>query len=348
MKLHSSYLLLLFCFLFNGALIAQKAINIDVSTSNDKMIIAYDLDGKSAEVYDVELVFKTDDGSVIRPKSIKGDYGKVEAGDGKAIIWEVYKDYDELSGKMDPIILVKEIPKKKEPVVTQPTPKPPAPTVDPNNKNKKGKNPTDLFDELFKEYRFGFKVGLGNSSVESNRRPKDFDQAFSYQTGLFFRWNAARRFFVQPEVLYHQHLYEENFSLDTIPGQYSQNRNHYLRGQLLVGVAPFGAGIHFNAGLYYGYLMGGKEKVFLANETSESTHFSVPSNNGLETPYRKSDAGYMVGGSMNFFKGAFAMGVLYSKGFDSYIDSQYFENVADYENWKKVNQSFHFFITKSF
>ena len=353
MKTQYPFLMLVAIFLSSFALNAQTATNIVVSTSDDKMIIAYDLDGKKDEIYNVKLLFKKEDGTIIEPRSIKGDYGKVVAGEGKAVIWEVYKDLDELSGKIEPEIVVNEIMVKKPKVTPQPTPKPPAPRTGPNrqkpNSNNKNGDPiTNVLDNLFQKYRFGFKVGLGNSNVESNRRPKDFDEGFSYQVGTFFRWNPARRAYLQAEVLYHQHLYEETLSILAVDGQFSENRNHYGRAQLIGGYAPFGLGLHFNAGLYYGRLLGGKEKIFLDNETTETTHFNLDPSNGVSNPYRKNDAGFIIGGTMSFFKGAFALGVMYSRGFDSYIDSKYYENVENYENWRKVNESFHFYISKAF
>ncbi len=354
MKLQHSISILVAIFLFSIHLNAQTATNIVVSTSDDKMIIAYDLEGKKDEIYNVKLLFKKEDGTIIEPRSIKGDYGKVESGEGKAVIWEVYKDLDELSGKIDPEILVTEVVTKKPKPTVQPTPKPPSPRNgptrnNPNTNNKNGNDPiTNVLDNLFQKYRVGFKVGLGNSNVDSNRRPKDFSEGFSYQVGTFFRWNPARRVYLQTEILYHQHLYEETLSTLTPDDQFSENRNHYGRAQLLGGVAPFGMGLYFNTGLYYGRLLGGKERVFLDDITTEITHFEIPANNGIETPYRKNDFGYIVGGTVSFFKGAFAVGFLYSRGFDSYIDPDYFTGVANYEDWRKVNESFHFYLSKSF
>ncbi len=358
MKTRFPFLILAALFLMSFNLTGQTATNVDVSTSNDKMIITYDLGGMKDEVYNVKLLFKKEDGTIIEPKSIKGDYGKVISGEGKAVIWEVYKDLDELSGKIEPELVINEIAIKKPKTTVQPTPKPPAPTVDPNQKksrsnNKNGNNNgpkiADVIDNLFKKYRFGFKVGIGNSRVESNRRPNDFNEGFSYEVGTFFRWNPMRRVYLQSEILYHQHLYEEDLSAVTMSsGSLSENRNHYARAQVIGGVAPLGAGIHFNAGLYYGRLLGGKEKVTLDDITSETTHFSVAPRNGIETPYKANDAGFIIGGTMSFFKGSFALGVLYSRGFDSYIDPDYYVADLNYENWKKVNESFHFYIAKSF
>jgi len=354
MKSQHSILIIVAAFLLSLNLTAQTATNIVVSTADDKMIVAYDLEGKKDEIYSVQLLFKKEDGTIITPLSIKGDHGKVVSGEGKAVIWEVYKDMDELSGKIEPEFVVNEIIVRQPKPTVQPTPKPPAPksgssTNNPNTNNKNGKGTIDnVFNNLFKKYRVGFKVGLGNSSVESNRRPADFSERFSYEVGAFFRWNPARRVYLQSELLYHQQLYEEELSTLTNAGQISENRNHYGRAQLITGVAPFGLGLHFNAGLYYGRLLGGKEKRFLDDITTEISHFDVGPSNGIDSPYRKNDAGYIIGGTMSFFKGAFALGVLYSRGFSSYIDPAYYANTPDYENWGKVNESFHFYIAKTF
>ena len=353
MKFQHPLLILVAVFLLSFNLNAQTATNIVVSTSDDKMIIAYDLEGKTDEVYTVKLLFKKEDGTIIEPRSIKGDYGKVVAGEGKAVIWEVYKDLDELSGKIEPEIVVNEIIVKKPTTTVQPTPKPPTPRSGPARKNPSGNSGnnggtvTNVIDNMFKEYRFGFKVGLGNSNVESNLRRKDFSEGFSYQVGTFFRWNVARKFFVQTEILYHQHLYEETLSTLAVEGS-SENRNHYGRAQLIGGYKPFGMGLYFNAGLYYGRLLGGKEKQFLPDQTIETTHFDLTAQNGIDTPYKKNDAGFVIGGTLSFFKGAFAVGVLYSRGFDSYIDSAYYVDVEHYENWKKTNESLHFYLSKEF
>lgn len=353
MKSQHSFLIIVALLLLNFSLIAQTATNIDVSTSDDKMIIAYDLEGKSDEVYNVQLIFKKEDGTLIQPQSIKGDYGKVITGEGKAIIWEVYKDLDELSGKIEPEIIVSQTKVKNPKPTVQPTPKPPTPstgsTNNPNSNNKNGNTKVvDVIDNLFAKYKFGFKVGIGNSNAISNRRPNDFTEGFSYEVGGFFRWNPHRKIYLQPEIVYHQQLYQETLTTLIPDDQFSENRNHYLRGQLIGGVKPFGLGLYFNAGLYYGRLLGGNEKVFLEDITLETNHFDVGPNNGIDNPYRKNDAGYIIGGTMSFFKGAFAVGVLYSRGFDSFIDPAYFADVENYNNWSKVNESFHFYISKSF
>lgn len=336
MKLIGTFLFSLFsvfCF-------SQKAVNVKVSTTDNELMVTYNLEGKRDVLYKVDLNFEKDDGTTIKPESVRGDIGKVPAGPGKMIIWEVYKDVDELSGSLNPILEVTEItpPKTTSPSKPQPTPKPaPPPTVDVQNddiiKKKKRK----------KAFRTGFKIGVGNTQVIANSNQNAYRNRLSWEGGVFFRWNAAKRVYLQPEIIYHQQSYEEIFNNT----ESAAHLNHYARAQLLAGVSPIGFGLYVNGGLYYGQLLGGREKQILNAGTTTINLQNVEAQNGEDSPYLTNDAGFILGGSLNLFKGAFAMGVLYSQSFDSFVNRAYYEGGAE-ADLQLTNRGVHFFIQKKF
>lgn len=340
-KNFKTVLVLLLSLSFSFTLFSQTAENVAVTTTNDKIIVAYDLTGKKSALYEVDLKFRLADGKTIVPKSLNGDYGTVEAGKGKAIIWDLYKDVNGLSGAIDPEISVTEIVPKKKKEKVQDTPTPPAPqkpTVDIDMGNDKG-----LFNNN-NTTRYGFKIGLGQSSVESNLRRDMFHSKFSYELGAFFRWHKQRRFYIQPEILYHFQHYEERYNLE----ENAFSRHHYVRGQALAGIAPFGLGLYFNGGVYYGYLLGGSEKQLLEDETIERTFADFETQNGVDNPFKQHDLGFIIGGSLSIKKGAFALGALYSQSFDSFIDPTYYNGDATNENLRLKNRGWHFFIQRAF
>jgi len=331
-KLHSC--LIFFWFLSVTAMFAQKAANIKISTTDEQMIIEYDLTGNSKSLYLVELQFKRADGSYIKPKTLRGDIGKVTAGSDKTIVWEVYKDIKGIQGTIEPEFTVAEV--KKADLKPQATPKPPAP--DPNrptinvniNKVKYSNN----------ALRFGAKLSTGKSHVKG--ATQNFTKKHSWQGGLYFRWNIERKIYLQPEVLFHRQSFNEIISLTN---QVKHNL-HYVRGQALAGFKPIGFGLYFNAGLYYAQLLGGNHQIELDGVSTEIFLNDLPVQNNENSPYLKNDAGYLLGGTLSFNKGAFAIGVLHSRGFNSIVNNKYWANEPEKQNNLR-NSSTHFFIQKS-
>lgn len=331
----------LFALLFSCSLFAQDATNIEVKTTDDKLIVTYDLIGSSTAVYDVKLQFKKEDNQLVIPKALNGDVGKVKAGEAKVIVWDVYKDVDGLSGNLNPEIIVKEMVPDEKKVKPQPTPTPPSP--------KKSNNPIVdvLLDKVGgkskkrnKTYRFGYKIALGSSRVDASLSSEAYKKKFSWEVGPVFRWNIHRRFFLQPEVLYHLQQYDKVLSAN----ENARTRNHYVRGQLVAGISPFGLGLHFNTGLYYGQLLGGTTQTSLVSGVTDMTIDEYPTMNGEDSPFLPGDFGYLIGGSLNVAKGAFALGVYFSKGFDSFTNDAY-----DLDNKERLtNRATHFFISRAF
>ncbi len=335
---------------------AQKAENVEVTATKEKVIVTYNLPGKKSAIYDVSLRFDMDDGKVIRPKSVRGDIGKVMAGEGKAIIWDVYKDVSGLSGKINPIIEVNEViskNKKQKEAKKQPTPVPPPPKK--TNPPVKSNNPViNMMDSIFRnnvkkkrrrtKNRFGYKIGLGSSFVESSLRTNFYQRKFSWQAGTYFRYNFHRRFYIQPEIYYHNQSYTEVLN----QAESATHRYHYVRGLALAGFNPLGLGLHLNTGVYYGQLVGGKEKQFLIDGTQEFSLWDSPVQNGESSPFLGGDFGYVIGGSLNFNKGAFAIGVLYGQSFNNVVNNAYHAGFSEKENLKLRNRSIHFTLQKSF
>ena len=331
------YLFLLVAFTFPA--FAQQATNVALTTTDDKIIVAYDLVGKKNTLYKVDLKFRLANGELLQPKTINGDVGKVESGTGKAIIWDLYKDVNGLSGSIEPELAVTAIQAKKKNDKALPTPNPPAPnrpTIDIQNDDK--------IQKINSATRFGFKVGLGRTGVASNLRTNSFHRKFSYEAGLFFRWHKWRRFYIQPEILYHLQQYEERYNLE----ENAFTKHHWLRGQAIAGIAPFGMGLYFNGGLYYGYMMGGNEKQMLETETIITNINDFVNVNGEDSPFNRQDAGFILGGTLSIKKGAFALGVLYSQSFESFINEAYYNGDPENGNLKLRNNGVHFYFQRAF
>ncbi len=326
--------LILFLWASSTFMVAQKAANVKVSTTDEQLMVEYDLTGNSKAVYLVKLQFKQEDGSYITPKTLRGDIGKVTAGPAKTIVWEVYKDIKGIQGAIEPEFTVTEI--KKADLKPQATPKPPAPnpnrpTVDVNiNKVKYSEN----------ALRFGVKLATGRSHVKGTNLT--FTKKRSWQGGLYFRWNIERKIYLQPELLFHRQSFNEVISANN---QVSNNL-HYLRAQALTGLKPIGLGLYFNAGLYYGHLIGGNQQVEVDGNITETFLSDLPVQNNESSPFVQNDWGYLIGGTLSINKGAFAIGVLHSRGFNSIVNNNYWLNEPEKQNTLR-NSSTHFFIQKS-
>lgn len=92
-------LLLLFGLLYSMMSLSQTVENIRVEPEEDNIRITYRIGGSSeGQVYRVDLECSIDGGPRFTPRSLQGDYGDNIMG-GKSyytIIWEVFKDRDEI------------------------------------------------------------------------------------------------------------------------------------------------------------------------------------------------------------------------------------------------------------
>lgn len=321
---------------------AQNVTNVRVTTTDEDLIVTYDMDGKPNTVYNLNLSFTQADGKKIDPKTLKGEVGEVLPGKDKVIIWKVYEDVNGLDGKIEPVFDVKEKVVKK-PQVAQPTiqdtPTPPAPRDD---QTVSGVIDRTINNGKSNDDRFGIKASFGNTSVVASNRTADWSKEFGWELGLFYRYNINRKLYLQPEVLYHSQKYSEDMN-NTITNTYKHDQ---LRGQLLAGIKPIGLGLYFNAGLYYSYQIGGKLTSENAGNSSEMIFTDFPERNGEVDPFGQTDLGYILGGTMSFNKGSFAMGVLFSRSFDNTLNNNYYTGEEAYETLDLKNRSVHFFIQK--
>lgn len=327
----------LLCLLFGSSLNAQKTSNINVSTTDDKMIITYDLAGDSKEMYDIELSFRKEDNTILVPKALNGDVGKVQPGTNKRIIWDVYKDVSGISGKINPIINAKQIASKKDGnKLGVPIPPVPGKIVDilTNSSSKKERKPI----------RFGIKLGIGGANVIANQRPNFYAKDRSYEAGLFLRYNASRRFYVQPEVVLHtQHYGEILNATDKVI-----HKHNYVRPQVMVGISPLGMGLFFNAGIYYGKLISGLGYDDLELDGTDLLVSDIQPAGTSEFPFKEDDLGYVVGATWSFSQGGFAMGVVHNRSFDNFVEGNYSLGETLIEGQSLKNKSTHFFIQKAF
>lgn len=325
-----------FIFFFGMMAMAQKAVNITVETTTDQLIVHYHLTGNSEAVYEVDLKFLKEDGTHLTPKTTYGDIGKVNAGTNKKIVWQVYKDVTELKGNIEPVLeinTVKAAPKKPLATPSPPQPKTYKPTVDikPDFKEKKYKPVT------------GVKLGMGKSRALETNNGNTFNKKRSWQAGIYSRFNFGKKVYLQPEILYHRQSYEELFN----KVDFSTTHMHYGRGQLLAGVKPIGFGLYFNAGLYYGRLLGGKTSTTIDETTNTVTFDQVPEMNNEKLPYLNNDFGYILGGTLSLGRGNLALGVLYNRSFNNSINQKYIMNDMSESNSFQKNSSIHFFMQKS-
>ena len=343
MKNLKSILFSLMCLTLMQVAIAQEVTNVRVSTTDRDVLVTYDLLGEPNTAYLVDLEFKMDDGENIRANAIKGDVGEVLTGKDKVAIWKVYEDVNGLKGGIEPIFDVKPVPQKRTsadvpPVVEEPTPTPPNNTDD--------RPIIDIIDEEIngkKKNRTGIKVSLGNSRATANQQIGDLSKEFSWEAGLYHRYNINRKLYIQPELIYHRQRYQQTTS--DFRKTYTHNQ---LRGQVLGGVKPIGLGLYFNAGLYYAYQLSGKEESVEDGNTTETQFSDFPERNGETDPFNNTDVGYILGGTLSFNRGGFALSVLFSQSFDSVINGAYYENDVLNDGLNLRHKSLHFVIQKKF
>lgn len=323
---------------------AQDVTNVRVSTTDKEVLVTYDLSGEPKTAYDVQLSFRMDDGQNVQAETIKGDIGEVLPGKDKVAIWKVYEDVNGLKGGLEPIFLVKPI--RIAPPAQPSAPANPAPTPTPPN-NKDDRPLVDIIDEQVngkdQVHRTGIKVSLGNSRGSVNTSAGSFSKEFSWEAGLYHRFNLNRKIYIQPEAIYHSHKYSQAIGNANI--KYNHNQ---LRGQVLGGIKPIGLGLYFNAGLYYAYQLNGKQELNEGGNTVETEFSDFPEMNGEMEPFNKTDFGYILGGTLSFNRGGFAMSVLFSHSFDSVLNEAYYKDDAVFDGTALRHKSLHFVIQKKF
>ncbi len=335
-----SILASLLCLFFVSLGMAQEVSNVRVSTTDKEVLVTYDLLGEKGAAYDVQLDFKMDSGKSLNARTLKGDVGEVLPGKDKVAIWKVYDDVNGLQGGLEPVFVVKPL---KAPVVkTDPSPEP-TPTP-PNNDDGKI---IDILEEAIngedQKTRTGIKVGLGNGRAIVDRDAGSFSQEFSWEGGVYHRYNINRKLYIQPEIIYHSQRYSRSTLVSS--ERFTHNQ---LRGQLIGGVKPIGLGLYFNAGLYYAYQFGGKSETRENGNTVEQAFSDFPESNGEAEPFDTTDFGYILGGTLSFNRGGFALSLLVSRSFDSVLNEAYHVGDADFENLNLRHRSFHFVIQKRF
>ncbi len=317
---------------------AQEIKNLQASTTDDYMIIAYDLKGDANEMYNIELHFLKADSTKLSPKTLNGDIGKVAPGSGKTIVWNVYKDVDGIEGSLTPVLSATKVSKEPE-ADRQSTPTPPIPS----------KIMDVLTDQIAgtkkerKKLRFGIRVGVGNSSVITEQREFYFTSQRSYLAGPYLRWNISKRIYLQPELLLQQSHYNELLSSE----EKVVHKHNYGRAQIIAGIAGI-PGLHFNTGLYYGQLLSGNQYNDLKVISQTLNSSDLAPQGVTELPIKENEFGYLLGASLSLGQGSFVIGWLYSRGFDDIITNTYYLGEVEISGQKLQNRSSHFFIQKAF
>lgn len=97
------YLMLLFLFGISSSYAQSNVSNVNwaLNETQDKVIITYDLAKIDKDrFFDIEILVFID-GNELRPTALEGEMAFVRDGKGKKIIWDVFSDVTELSGKME-------------------------------------------------------------------------------------------------------------------------------------------------------------------------------------------------------------------------------------------------------
>jgi len=309
------------------SLSAQDVRDIDVATTNDKIIITYNLFGKKNKDYQIDLLFKKVDGSEIRPKALTGDIGKkVQSGKGKSIVWDLYKDVDELEGSLEPIISVKEPIEK--PVANIKTA-----SAQKFNRNKRKKSVKGIY-----------KIGWGRANVTANQNNLNYDRKRGFEAGVGLRWNPVKRFYVQPEALYRKHSFREDATGTSLNKTIYTNNLHYAKGQLMFGISPFHhGGLHFNAGPYASYLFAAKRKIATNTDSYNINLFDSPEN-----PFERLDYGYSLGVSLDANRGKAVFGFLFTDGLNNINNTAIPTTEGTTNTLNLKNRSYNFYVSFGF
>ncbi len=97
---------ILITILIQSIAFSQKIQNLDYYSSENNVIVTYDLNQcNSNNLYDITVIF-VEEGTkkILYPKSISGEILEVSCGENKKIIWDVKNDYNSVSGKFYPVI----------------------------------------------------------------------------------------------------------------------------------------------------------------------------------------------------------------------------------------------------
>ncbi len=330
----------LYLFVFLGIslnITAQEISNIQLKATEDLMIIKFDLSGDEKDIYEVTLELFNGENKPIKASSFNGDIGKVVPGKEKTIVWNVYKDVDELEGEIVPRLQAHLVPPEKPQTKVAPKPRPAAPTktidiVD--GKPKKNK----------KKLRVGMKLGIGPSNVIADDRSNFYKNRFSIEAGLYLRYYLTKKLHLQPEIVYKPQNYQELLN-DT---DKLIHKHDYVRGQMVLGLAPLGGGLHFNIGGYYGYLVHGSRFKDVEVVSNQYNIDDINTNNQDRFPFSDTDAGLLIGGSWSIFRGAFVIGVQHSRGLTNFVTDDYQLLNENIIGQSLRNKSTQFYFQKSF
>ena len=106
--------------------------------------------------------------------------------------------------------------------------------------------------------------------------------------------------------------------------------------------------MYFNAGLYYGYQISGRLDTNEGGNDTETRFSDLPEMNGETHPFNTSDFGYILGGTLSFNRGGFAISFLFTRSFDPLVNEAYFTGDADFENLNLRHRAFHVGLQKKF
>lgn len=163
------------------------------------------------------------------------------------------------------------------------------------------------------ELRFGIKAGLNVATIGGDDYYDDLDPRLSFHIGGLVEIPLARRFSLQPEILYSSQgaKYDDDFDIfdDTVEGDLILD---YITVPILVKFSII-EGLSAEAGPVFSFLVSAEEDHF--NNDGEVERFDA------ENDYKSFDAALAVGASYRLNMGVF-FSLRYNKGFLDINDSE--------------------------
>ena len=102
-----NYFLIFFLLVFTFSGYSQVIENVDYNLVGNSINIFYDInDYTIGEKYEIEVRFVNNEGQVVIPRTLWGDFGIVTGGKGKKIVWSVFQDTQGLTGNYQAVVKI--------------------------------------------------------------------------------------------------------------------------------------------------------------------------------------------------------------------------------------------------
>jgi hypothetical protein len=177
------------------------------------------------------------------------------------------------------------------------------------------------FGMAYSQSVFGIKGGMNISRISGDDAVSSSDSHLGAHLGFIMKYNVMEAFIIQPELLYTQKGYNYKFSMNEIDYQI-KNSFDYVELPVLLKLNVAVGDIRFQPyiGPSISYLISGKSKETLSNDTTTITH-----NNDVADDLNKLAFGFAVGAEF-VFQRRFIFGGRYNFGLSNiYKDNLEFQ-----------------------